>query len=481
MPSLSPWNRRDVLRSLIVASGALPSAGFAQESPARRRVAVVGAGVAGVSVAWLLDGVADVVLLEARGTVGGNIRSARVDVDGETVDVDLGAQYFHPGPYPTYARLLEQLGLFPPSADPAAFPRSHAFVGSITLTASDEATPRFVSPTLPGRAWPLAAGWNLEGLRAFSVGFSRARARERAGANWLVSLEDWLPTLGLSQRQWEGMLLPWAASLYSGRVDEARDLSARGAMVFAAGALPQNVFEPLRYYVLSPGLGEALRRMLDQCTTVSVQTKATVQQVVRLTSGPVHTGSGGHGPFRIRCTDGRTFEVDDLVLAASGPGSRHLLRTLTGTGLQRIALSGIEFFEARLALHTDPAFASTTSAFRSFLNCDVRQDGTCEASMWMADVLSRPSRPAAARLWKSWITHRDPPGEILAEETYQHMRPSIASVRAQQALRALNGRDGVWFAGGYLHPYDAQETALRSALDVVAGMGVASPRAQSLA
>ena len=50
-------------------------------------------------------------------------------------------------------------------------------------------------------------------------------------------MQDWLPTLGLSSYQWEGMLLPWAASLFSGIVEQARSLSARAAMIFAAEAL----------------------------------------------------------------------------------------------------------------------------------------------------------------------------------------------------------------------------------------------------
>jgi hypothetical protein len=46
------------------------------------------------------------------------------------------------------------------------------------------------------------------------------------------------------------MLLPWAASLFSGDIDQARGLSARAAMIFAASAVPANPLEPTVYYVL---------------------------------------------------------------------------------------------------------------------------------------------------------------------------------------------------------------------------------------
>ena len=46
------------------------------------------------------------------------------------------------------------------------------------------------------------------------------------------------------------------------------------------------------------------------------------------------------------------------------------------------------------------------------------------------------------------------------------MLPTPATMRAQADLRRLQGRSGLWFAGGYLFPYDAQETALVSATEV---------------
>ena len=61
--------------------------------------------MAGVSLAWLLDGAYDVTLLEARESIGGNVRSVDVALDGHEFVVDMGAQYFHPGPVPALHRV----------------------------------------------------------------------------------------------------------------------------------------------------------------------------------------------------------------------------------------------------------------------------------------------------------------------------------------------------------------------------------------
>src|SRR5690349_12331041 len=113
----------------------------------RRSVGIVGAGMAGISLAWLLDGACDVVVLEARDAIGGNVQTVDVDLDGHRFAVDLGAQFFHPGPYPVYTALLRHLGLYDPDSTGTAA-HSHAFPASITLTAAAESTPRFVSPVL---------------------------------------------------------------------------------------------------------------------------------------------------------------------------------------------------------------------------------------------------------------------------------------------------------------------------------------------
>src|SRR5260221_6513053 len=153
-------SRRDLLRALA-ASAVLPVSQLGA-APPRRSVGIVGGGMAGVSLAWLLDGAYDVTLLEARDSIGGNIRSVDVALDGHEFVVDMGAQYFHPGPYPVYTRLLEYLGLFDPNAIEQS--AALAFPASITLTAGVQSIPLFVSPVLPDKWWPLFAPWNWGGL-----------------------------------------------------------------------------------------------------------------------------------------------------------------------------------------------------------------------------------------------------------------------------------------------------------------------------
>ena len=104
----------------------------------RPRVGIVGGGLAGVSCAWLLDRVADVVLFESRAELGGHAQTIPVVAGDEEIQVDVGAQFVARGPHPTYMRLLEVLGLLDP-----AHPDEDATLEvdmTITVTAAGKAS-----------------------------------------------------------------------------------------------------------------------------------------------------------------------------------------------------------------------------------------------------------------------------------------------------------------------------------------------------
>jgi monoamine oxidase len=75
------------------------------------RIAIIGAGVAGLYAAWRLRqaGVEDVVILEARDRLGGRIES--VAAPGHSQAFDLGATWFWPAMQPRLARVVQELGL----------------------------------------------------------------------------------------------------------------------------------------------------------------------------------------------------------------------------------------------------------------------------------------------------------------------------------------------------------------------------------
>src|SRR5262245_59879757 len=75
-------------------------------------VAVVGSGVAGMTAAHILRRRYDVTVFEALGHIGGNADTREVVLpDGTRVPVDVAFMAYGADTYPTFARLLAELGV----------------------------------------------------------------------------------------------------------------------------------------------------------------------------------------------------------------------------------------------------------------------------------------------------------------------------------------------------------------------------------
>ena len=77
----------------------------------RQRIAVIGAGVSGLTAAWLLSEKHDVELFEAGDYAGGHTNTEQVDVGGRTWPINTGFIVFNDWTYPGFMRLMDRLGV----------------------------------------------------------------------------------------------------------------------------------------------------------------------------------------------------------------------------------------------------------------------------------------------------------------------------------------------------------------------------------
>jgi predicted NAD/FAD-binding protein len=443
------------------ASGGRAATSSRGRGRGRGRVGIVGGGTAGVMTAWLLDGVYDTVLFEAAPKLGGNAQTVEVDVRGQPAFIDVGPQYFHPGPYPRYSKLIDLLGL----AEDV-----HAAPSSISIFAPGEPMPRFVSPILPDRAWPLSEQWNTAGVQAFAAMSQQAIDGEQQDHDWRETVDEFLARLPLTPDQRDEILLPWIASIAGVDLAITRGWSARAALVFLARATT-NPVEIARYQTLRHGMNGVLGSLVNGCSTLTVRTASPVTRVTRDQSGKPSVTAGGV-----------TETFDALVIAAPAHAAVRFLRDLRGAEALRTLLGQIEWTDARVVLHRDGVYAHADPKMQSFLNCDARAS-TCEGSMRLGDALAPMPDGQPVDVWKSWASFRDvEPAELLHSTDFRHVSITPSTHDAQVALRARSGQDGLWFAGGWTQDFDSQETCLASALAIADGLrALGSKHANALA
>jgi predicted NAD/FAD-binding protein len=405
------------------------------------------------------------VLFESRNTLGGHAHTVPVLAGGQEVLVDVGAQFFARGPHPTYTKLLELLGLLDAGA-----PEHDATLDvemTITVTRAGEANPRLVSPSRD-RVWPVFAPWNRSALAAF-LGFTRAAERLSRDGDWDLPLGSWLDGLRLAAEQREGLLLPLLAAMVGCTTEQARALSARGAVLFIAKALPEKLLDPVLYGNSLLGLQGNVERLAAECHGLTTHAGLPVSAVRRRFGGGFRIHAGG-----------LTEDVDLVVFAAPPHATAPLLADLILLAGAARVLEDFEYFTAEVSVHRDPVYMPENPRHWSAYNAQV--DGVhAEGSVWYGALRPVPTGDEPLSLFKSWATARaQPPQDEILRRAFRHPLVTPAFLRSQRRLARFQGRAGVYFAGSYTREVDSQETALVSAMDVARAIAPSAPNLAAL-
>jgi predicted NAD/FAD-binding protein len=78
---------------------------------ARKRIAVIGAGISGLAAAYLLNRRHDVVLFEAGSYLGGHANTVDIELEGQRCAVDTGFLVYNDKTYPNLIALFDELGV----------------------------------------------------------------------------------------------------------------------------------------------------------------------------------------------------------------------------------------------------------------------------------------------------------------------------------------------------------------------------------
>ncbi|MCC5979304.1 MAG: FAD-dependent oxidoreductase [Salinarimonas sp.] len=418
-----------------------------------KRIAVIGAGIAGNGAAWALHHGSDheITVFEREPRAGGHSATVDIDYDGRAIAVDTGFIVFNELNYPNLTRLFAHLGV-------------ETFESDMTFSVSDESgrvawssRPQdYLGGLFPGSA-RLPSPVHLQVLGDL-VRFNRAGVADlHAGRLRGLTLGEYLERGGFSRRFREDYLIAMGSAIWSMPPGSVLDFPAEAFLSF---------FENHRL----------LRMSQPTWRTVAGGSRTYVEALTRGFADRLHLGSPvkrvipGEGAARVVLENGAVQDFDAVVLACHSDQALALLGEEAGPRAQMLA--SISYRANPVYLHSDAGLMPQRKSAWAAWNVIKRNDQDVSVSYWMNAlqgidpacplfVTLNPSRPPA-------------PEHTFARFDYAHPQFDRAALAAQGRLPALQGRDGIWFCGAWTG-YGFHEDGLLSGLNVAEALGAQIP------
>ncbi|MDT4919314.1 MAG: uncharacterized protein QOI15_216 [Pseudonocardiales bacterium] len=415
----------------------------------RRRIAVVGSGVAGLTAAYVLQRDADVILYEADHRLGGHADTHELlGADGALRRVDTGFIVHNQRTYPTLLRLFGELGVATQESD-MSMSISCAGCGL------EYAGGRGLSGLLPSVR--TVARPRYIRLLTEAARFYREAHAVLAAADDGVTVREFLARGGFSTYFADHFVTPVIAAVWSMAPTEAGDYPARYLFTFLENHGALSVKGSPVWYTVVGGSARYVERAAKGLT--AVQTSTPVRAVTRVADG-----------VEIRDDADEVVHFDAAVLATHPHQALGMLTAPTAD--ERDVLGAIGYTVNPTLLHTDTSVLPRTRRAAASWNYAMPSCRALPTAVHVSYDMNRLQRLDAPETYIVTLNGDDrvDPAKVIDRMTYEHPIYTMASVAARERLPELND-SRLAFAGAY-HGWGFHEDGCRSGVAAAASLGV---------
>ena len=409
---------------------------------APRKIAVIGAGISGMSAAYHLAAHNRVTLFETSRQLGGHARTIIAGKRGDQ-PVDTGFIVFNKVNYPNLTRLFEELDVpivesdmsFGASIQGGELEYGLADFNTIFAQRRNLTRPRFLKM--------------LRDIVRFNT--RAASVSDDPG----LSINDFLKQLGTGDWFRDHYLLPFTGAIWSTPVTRMQKFPAQALIRFMENHALLSYDGSHQWYTVEGGSIEYVGRLEAALRAKKVEIR---------TSCPIKSVSRGE-KVSITPVSGSAETFDEVVFATHSDQALALLADARDE--EQSTLSAIQYQPNEAVLHADTSLMpKRRKVWSSWVYCEAKgpRPERIDLTYWMNSLQPIPENDP---LFVTLNSNRPIREELIHDtHTFHHPVYTIEALAAQEQIRAMNGRDNTWFCGAWMRN-GFHEDGYASAIEVV--------------
>lgn len=388
------------------------------------KIAIVGAGISGLTAAYLLDKKYDVTVFESMHWVGGHAHTVSIQEESRDLRLDTGFIVCNKVNYPNFIKLLTELDVKLRASD-------------MSFSVTDAALNFQYNPSTLKTL--LAEKINFINPKFYKllldiIKFNKHAKQIAQQPSNSTSIGKLVDDLKIGEYCYENYIMPMIASIWSSSVADALNMPAYFICQFFDNHGLLDLNNRIHWYTIDNGSQAYVKKITDKLKK-PVLTKTPVQQILRQNN-------------QVILTVNNQQQVFDKVFIATH--SDQALQLLTSpTQLETNILNSIEYANNQVTLHTDTSLLPTNPNLWAAWNY---RHTTLETA--------KPTITYNLNILQAFISketycislnqqHNIDKNKIIEQYSYAHPKYTAQVLTAQSQFQQISGTDNIYYCGAY--------------------------------
>ncbi len=409
-----------------------------------KKIAIIGAGISGLSTAYHLHRDYQVTIFEKQDYFGGHTDTHTFFIDGKNVNIDSGFIIFCPEFYPNFSAMLDQLSV-ESQATNMSFSAHNQVTGTIynatTLNKLFCQRRNIVSPRFLRMLFDI-------------VRFYRLSPTALESGNTQTTVKEYLTQHRYGASFMQDHLFPMISALWSATPERVEQFPIQHLVEFFQKHGLMKLINRPQWRVIKNGSSSYIQALRDtlNCQWLKNSSVDTVERY------------SDHVLIR---SQGQQHEFDAVVFATHSDQTLSIIDKPSVD--ERQILGAIQFEDNQVIVHTDESIMHQNKKSWASWNTEVPHIGdststtVCTANYWMNSLQGLKLKTNVFTTLNT--SHRIDPNKVLAQRNYSHPIFTAKSVSAQKQKAALDGKNRSYFVGAYWG-WGFHEDGARSAVNV---------------